>query len=264
MVTEADMKSVTGVLQYVPLFASLPADQLRRVADLAQTRTINAKTLLIRQRTAATTLYVVVGGQIRVSEVTADGQEVLYRFIGPGQMIGGMAAVGGLTYPVTAYAARDSRLLAWNTAAMQRLMEQYPLIARNAMCLMVARIEELQARCVALATQQVRQRIANTLLRLTEQSGRRVPNGILLDMRLSRQDLAEMTGTTLYTASRLLNQWQRDKIITLDQRKILIRKAHDLVRMAEGKESHNVPSTRIGGRVGTGLSTDEIMKLTRK
>ncbi|MGC8539146.1 MAG: Crp/Fnr family transcriptional regulator [Phycisphaerae bacterium] len=236
MVTEADIKSVAGVLQYVPLFASLTADQLRGVADLAQARTIKAKTLLIRQRAAATTLYVVVGGQIRASEITADGQEILYRFIGPGQMIGGMAAVGGLTYPITAHAVRDSRLLAWGTESMQRMMEQYPLIALNAMRLMVARIEELQARYVALATQQVRQRIANTLLRLTEQCGHRAPDGILLDMRLSRQDLAEMTGTTLYTVSRLLNQWQRQNIITLRNRNILIRKPHDLVCIAQADE----------------------------
>ena len=233
MAIEADIPSVVGVLRYVPLFASLTTEERHTIAGLAELRTIKAKTLLIRQRTAATTLYVVIGGQIRVSEITADGHEVLHRFIGPGQMIGGMAAVGGLTYPITAHAVCDSRLLAWNTTSMQRMMEQFPLIALNAMRLMVVRIEELQQRCVALATQQVRQRIAHTILRLTEQSGRRVPDGILLDMRLSRQDLAEMTATTLYTVSRLLNQWQRDKIITLDHRKILIRKAHDLVCIAE-------------------------------
>lgn len=233
MVAEMDISSVVGILRYVPLFVSLTAEQLRAVAGRAELRTIRAKALLIRQRAAATTLYVVIGGQIRVSEVTVDGNEILHRFIGPGQMLGGMAAIGELTYPVTAHGVRDSRLLAWSTGAMHGLIELYPMIGFNAMRLMVARIEELQQRCVELATQQVRQRIARAILRLTEQAGRRVAEGILLDIRLSRQDLAEMTGTTLYTVSRLLNQWQRQKIITLEKRKILIRKPHDLVRIAE-------------------------------
>lgn len=225
-----------GILRHVPLFVSLTTEQLRTVAGRAELRTVKAKTLLIRQRTAATTLYVLAGGQIRVSEITADGHEILHRFIGPGQMIGGMAAVGGLTYPITAHALSESRLLAWNTGTMQKLITLYPVIGFNAMRLMVARIEELQQRCVELATQQVRQRIAHAILRLTQQAGRRATEGILLDIRLSRQDLAQMTGTTLYTVSRLLNQWQRQKIITLEKRKILIRKPHDLVCIAEAEE----------------------------
>ncbi len=225
-----------GILRHVPLFVSLTTEQLRTVAGRAELRTVKAKTLLIRQRTAATTLYVLAGGQIRVSEITADGHEILHRVIGPGQMIGGMAAVGGLTYPITAHALSESRLLAWNTGTMQKLITLYPVIGFNAMRLMVARIEELQQRCVELATQQVRQRIAHAILRLTQQAGRRATEGILLDIRLSRQDLAQMTGTTLYTVSRLLNQWQRQKIITLEKRKILIRKPHDLVCIAEAEE----------------------------
>ncbi len=235
MVDEANLPSIVSLLRYVPLFASLTPEELRVVAGLAEERVIKAKALLIRQGSAATTLYVVISGQIRVSEITADGHEILHRFIRPGQMIGGMAAVGGLTYPITAHVLRDSRLLAWDTATMQQMMRRYLPIAFNAMRLMVARIEEIQECYVALATQQVRQRIANTLLRLTEQCGSRTVEGILLDIRLSRQDLAEMTGTTLYTVSRLLNQWQREKIITLKHRKILIRKPHDLVCIAEAE-----------------------------
>jgi CRP-like cAMP-binding protein len=241
MVAETDIASVMGILRHVPLFASLTTEQLRTVAGRAESRTVKAKTLLIRQRTAATTLYVLTGGQIRVSEITADGNEILHRFIGPGQMIGGMATVGGLTYPVTAHALCESRLLAWNTGTMQKLITLYPMIGFNAMRLMVARIEELQQRCVELATQQVRQRIAHAILRLTQQAGRRDTEGILVDIRLSRQDLAEMTGTTLYTVSRLLNQWQRQKIITLEKHKILIRKPHDLVCIAEAEEVREDP-----------------------
>ncbi|NNM84769.1 MAG: Crp/Fnr family transcriptional regulator [Phycisphaerales bacterium] len=235
----ADINLIVGMLQNVPLFASLTSEQLRSIAGPAELHTIKAKTLLIRQGTVATKLYVVIQGQIRVSELTVAGHEVVHRFIGSGAMLGGMAAVGGLTYLITARAMCESRLLAWGTVTLQRIMECQPQVALNAMRLMVARIEELQERCVALATQKVRQRVAQTILRLTEQNGCRVSDGILLNMRLSRQDLAEMTGTTLYTASRLLNQWQRKKIISLERRKILVRKPHDLVGIAEAGGLHD-------------------------
>lgn len=241
MVLDADIPSVTGVLRYVPLFAGLTTEQLHSVASLAEARRLKAKQSFLRQGSSADVIYVVLGGQIRVSEITSDGHEIIYRFIGPGQMIGGMAAVGGMTYPINARAVRESSLLAWRTDAIQRLMRQHPEIALNAMRLMVQRIEELQRRCLELATEQVRQRVAHTILRLIGQHGRRVARGVLLDLRLSRQDLAKMAGTTLYTASRLLNIWKRRKIIAFDTGRILILRPHELVRLADGPTPEEVP-----------------------
>ena len=144
-----------------------------------------------------------------------------------------MAAVGGMTYPLTATASASSQVLAFSGPVMQRLMERHAALARNAMGLMVQRIGELQQRCVELATQRVEQRMARAIVRLAGQTGRRVAEGVLLDVALSRQDLAEMTGTTLFTVSRRLNQWQKAGGGKIARRRVTVAQLHQLTRRAE-------------------------------
>jgi CRP-like cAMP-binding protein len=91
----------------------------------------------------------------------------------------------------------------------------------------------VQERLRELATERVEQRVARTLLRLARQVGRKVEGGVLIDMPLSRQDLAEMTGTTLYTVSRILSQWEQQHLVETGRERILIRQPHGLVAIAE-------------------------------
>lgn len=190
--------------------------------------------MLFQQEQPATTFYVILTGRVRVTEITPEGHTVLLRFIQGGQMLGGMAALEEMTYPVNAEATQDTVALSWSTSTMTRLMDRHPRIMRNTMRLMVGRIKELQQRSVELATERVEQRVARALLRLVRQAGRRINEGIALDMQLSRQDLAELTGTTLYTVSRVLNRWQDEGLVEVGRQRIVIRKAHPLVEIAEG------------------------------
>jgi CRP-like cAMP-binding protein len=91
----------------------------------------------------------------------------------------------------------------------------------------------MQGRYEELATQQVEQRLARTLLRLVQRAGRRVDAGVLVDVRLSRQELAEMTGTSLFTVSRVLTRWQEAGVIETRRQRVLVRHPHGLVSIAE-------------------------------
>ena len=77
------------------------------------------------------------------------------------------------------------------------------------------RAQEFQSRLREVATERVPQRLAHMLLRLARQAGRPVANGTLIDFPLTRQDLAEMIGTTLYTVSRLLTEWSERGIVEI-------------------------------------------------
>ncbi|MER3457798.1 MAG: hypothetical protein C4309_03385 [Chloroflexota bacterium] len=116
---------------------------------------------------------------------------------------------------------------------MVRLMERTPRLAFNALRLLAGRVQELQDRVRELATERVERRVARTLLRLARQAGRKVENGVLIDLPLSRQDLAEMTGTTLFTVSRVLSRWEQQGLVEAGRERVLIRFPHGLVRIAE-------------------------------
>ncbi len=112
-------------------------------------------------------------------------------------------------------------------------MERYPRLALNALHLLAGQIRDLQERYRALSTERVERRVARALARLTQHAGQKVAGGVLINLPLSREDLAEMTGTTLYTVSRILSRWERDGLVELGRERILIRHPNGLVAIAE-------------------------------
>jgi CRP-like cAMP-binding protein len=188
---------------------------------------------LFRQGAAARHFYVLQRGRIKLTQITPDGQLVLLRLVVPGEAFGGVAALGQRTYPVSAEVAEDCAALSWNGRTMDRLLRAHPQLAINYIELLSERLHDMQARYEELATEQVEQRLARMLLRLVRRAGRRVEAGVLVDVRLSRQELAEMTGTSLFTVSRILNRWQEAGVILSSRQRVLVRQPHGLVSIAE-------------------------------
>jgi CRP-like cAMP-binding protein len=188
---------------------------------------------LFRQGAEAHFFYVLEQGRVKLTQLTADGELVLLRLVVPGEAFGGVAALGQRTYPVSAEAAEDCVAWSWNGRTMDRLLRRHPQLAMNFIAFLAERLHDMQARYEELATEQVEQRLARTLLRLVQRTGRRVEGGVLVDVRLSRQELAEMTGTSLFTVSRILNRWQEAGVIQLRRQRILVRHPHGLVSIAE-------------------------------
>jgi CRP-like cAMP-binding protein len=220
-------------LQQVGLFRDIKPADLDAIVDLARERAVPRDAFFFRQGDPATDLYVLSNGQIKLTQLTPDGQQVLLSFIGPGEIFGGIGALGDAVYPASAQAAQDSAAFAWDSNVLARLMEAYPPLALNAMRHLARRVQELQQRNLELATERVERRIARALLRLASASGRKVEGGVLIDLPLSRQDVAEMTGTTLYTVSRIISGWQEKGIVEAGREKVLIRFPHGLVVIAE-------------------------------
>jgi CRP-like cAMP-binding protein len=112
-------------------------------------------------------------------------------------------------------------------------MEDSSTLALNGLRMVAQRFRDLQRRYKELATERVERRVARTLLRLTRQTGKRTAEGVLLDLPLSRQDLGELTGTTLYTVSRILSRWEQEGLIITGRERVTVRKPHGLVSIAE-------------------------------
>lgn len=166
-------------------------------------------------------------------QVTPAGQQVIMRYISPVKEFGVIAMLSGAVYPVSAQAVDDSTALYWNKASLKELMDQIPGVAINALQTLADRVSEFQDRIRELTTERVERRIARALLRLAQQTGRKVQDGVLVDLLITRQDIAEMTGTTIYTVSRTMSQWETHGIIKSGREKIIIRRPHQLVVIAE-------------------------------
>lgn len=217
------------------LFREINTESLDLALASALQRSIEDDGYFFMQGDPATHAYVLVQGRVKMTQVTPNGQQITLRIITPGQTYGGVSLLNpDLGYPASAQAAQDSVALAWDTRSLRALVAKDPTVSFNVMKLMHGYITELQDRQSALTSEKVEQRIARTLLKLAAQSGRKVAEGILIDIPLSRQDVAEMTGTTLFTVSRTLKVWERQGLLYVGRERVVIREPHGLVRIADG------------------------------
>jgi CRP-like cAMP-binding protein len=185
-------------------------------------------------------LYVITSERVKLSQVTLDGQQIIVDYFGAGDGLGIIMALTNMAYPLTAEAVEACTAVAWHRDTMKDLMRQHAQLAFNGMEMIGHRFVQLQERFQEVATQRVEQRIARAILRIVRQFGKRIDDGILIDMPLSRQDLAEMTGTNLYNVSRIMSKWEQAAIISSSRKQIVLCKAHELVMIAEDLQVQSI------------------------
>jgi CRP-like cAMP-binding protein len=223
-----------SLIQSLPLFSAMDAAELDEVIAQATALRIPKGTAVFEQGEAAKNFFVLLNGRLKVVKTLPAGQQVVIRFVAPGDIYGIAKALNRKDYPATAAALVDSVTLAWDMAIWDDFMARHPAFARNVMQMMGRRIEEAHTKLQVMSTQDVEHRVAHTILRLVTQSGRKVDEGVLIDFPLSRQDIAEATGTTLHSVSRVLSAWENVGLVVVGRRKVIVCDTERLARVAEG------------------------------
>jgi len=225
-----------SLLTGLPPFRKLARPQIREILDAAQALRFDAGMPVFSEGMPVDRFFLLLDGHIRVIRTTAGGEQIIALHIAPGQLFGIGAALGHKAYPATAMTADDCVVLAWPNRLWAEFTARHDGFATETYKVVGARVGEMNNRIVEMATQQVEQRIANAVLRLVTQMGRKVEGGIEIGIPITRQNISEMTGTTLHTVSRLLSAWERDGIVMSERRKITVTAPHRLVLLsgAEG------------------------------
>jgi len=217
-----DSKTDIGILARTEIFRSLSDEALDEVWRLASRKRLARREVLYHQGDAALNLYVVVVGRLRAAQTTEEGNQIALRYLGPGELSGYAVLAGIPNYPGTVVAIEDTHLFAWPASAMRQLMGRHSQIALNAVAVLGSRYQETQLRLRELSSETVEHRIAHALLRLADQAGRRTAQGIEICFPLSRQDIAELAGTTLHTVSRTLSAWEKEGMVLTTHRHVVV------------------------------------------
>ena len=223
-----------SLVEGLPLFTGLAPEQIDQLLQEAQSVRYPKGTNVFQQDEEAHSFFILLHGHLRVFKLTPDGQQVVVRFVAPGEVFGVAMAIGRKTYPATATAVVDSIALLWPSAAWPRLVATHPGLAVNTLQTVGSRLQDAHTRVVEMSTEQVERRIAHALLRLAQQSGRKVETGVEIDFPITRQDVAEMTGATLFTVSRVLSAWESQGLVEGGRQRIVVREPHKLFMLAEG------------------------------
>ncbi len=187
----------------------------------------------------ASHFYVVAAGYIKLLRHTLSGQDVLLDILGPGDFFGALPGVGGANgdglYADSAQAQTAACALTVSGADLREILQNYPGAALRLLEITAARLQQAQETIHQLSALNSEQRIAATLLKLAAKVGRERPEegDVLIGMPLSRQDMADMTGATVETASRVLSSFRKGEVIRSGRQWIALRDVAALERLAE-------------------------------
>ena len=227
------MKTTPLDLRQVDVLREAPEADLMMIAGQAIERSVEEGEFFFFQGDPAAYLYILTDGRAKLTQSSAAGQQVSLRVINEWQMFGALGAVRQeSTYPATAQALESSTALAIRSSFLKEMMETRPYLSTGLMRLMTNYIQEMQARYRELATEKVERRIARSLLRLADQLGKKNQDGFI-EIDFSRQEMAEMSGTTLFSVSRTLSEWERLGLVETGRERVVIRNAHGIVKVAE-------------------------------
>jgi CRP/FNR family transcriptional regulator len=156
---------------------------------------------------------VVVSGRVKIVKMTPAGKDVILEIFATGDPFGAVAAYEGRAFPASAIALEDTVCLLTPRVEFFALLEQHPSLVRGLLLGLTQRLVELTNRLTEMTGSRVEARFARLFLKLADSIGRPSSEGTLIPMPLSRQELADLTGTTIETCIRIMSRWGKDDIV---------------------------------------------------
>ena len=206
-------EAIDAVLQITPVFRKLAADDRLTVAAVAAIRRYDKGELIFDQGAPSDDFYTIASGRVKIFKRFASGKELIIEVFGQGDPLGAIATYDGRPFPASAAALEDTVCVVIARAAFFTLLEQHPSLVRGLLAGMTVRLVELTNRIGELSGGRVEPRFARLFLKLGSQMGREDRGGIFIPLALSRQELADMTGTTIETAIRIMSRWGKQDVV---------------------------------------------------
>lgn len=200
-----------------PLYRRLSEEDRVRVAAVAELRAYSRGQSLFSEGDPSSLLFTLVDGRVKMVKILPAGKEVILEIFGPGDPVGAVAAFESLPYPASAVALEDTRAIVVRSAAFFRLLETCPTLVKGLLVGLSFRLVDLTRRIAEVAGSRVEARFGHLFLKLADRLGQTEGNAIFIPLVLSRQDLADLTGTTIETAIRIMSRWNKEGVIATEK-----------------------------------------------
>jgi CRP-like cAMP-binding protein len=201
------------------LFAGISPEDCVKIVATAQLRTYPAGKTVFFEGDAVRQVILLISGCVKLSQTGFQGQEVILRLVGPGDTICA-ECFPRFNHCSTAQTMRASSALVWEASQFEAVADRFPILARNISCVLLRTLNQLEVRFREICTEKVAPRLSSELVRLVNQVGQQ-SNGHV-EIAISQRDLAQLTGTTLFTVSRILGQWEEQGIVKPQRQGVLI------------------------------------------
>lgn len=219
-------------LKKIELFKNLSDDELRELEPYLITTTYKKKDDIFTEGDAPEWFYIVSSGKVKVTKISHDGKEIILEIISPHDIFGGVAVLRNIPYPANAVAMEDTETLKISRKNLMRLVDRFPNLMFCIAIQLGDRMKSSYDSLKNIALERVEARIAALLLKLGNKVGVETKEGLMIDMRLTKQDVADMVGTTVETSIRTFSKFKKDKLVMDSGGKIIIRDREGLMRFS--------------------------------
>jgi len=223
------------VLKKSKFFAPISEVTRKEIARLFTEEKFNRDDYIFFEGDKPEWLFIVKEGKVKLVKHSDTGKDVILQVFAPGEMFGETALFDHQPYLASAQAMEPTVILKLSRQDFLRFFGRHPFVATEMIMQLGRQLQEAHATIKSLAVDRVEQRIANILLKLADKLGINEEEGVLLNISLTRQDLADMAGTTVETAIRVMSRFTKNKVIKSQGGKILILNLRSLREISIGK-----------------------------
>ena len=211
------MSAVAQALRTASLYRGLSEEDRQRLAEVALVRSWDKGQTIFNEGDPADFLLTVLAGRVKIVKLQPSGKEVILEIFGPGDPVGAVVAYEGRPFPASAIALENTSCLLVRRGPFFALLEKHPTLVRGLLSTFTRRIVELAQRIPEVAGSRVETRFAHLFLKLADRVGQARGAGVFIPMALSRQELADLTGTTIETCIRLMSRWGKEGVVETEK-----------------------------------------------
>lgn len=227
------LSRAADLLQTTPVFRKLSAEDRARLLPHARVREYRKGDEIFAEGTPSDKFYVIASGRVKIFKMTPAGKDVILEIFGVGDPLGAVAVYEGWPFPASAVALEDTTCVTIERSAFFALLETHPTLVRGLLLGLTQRLVELTNRLAELSGTRIEPRFARLFLKLAGEMGRPAAGGTFIALPLSRQELADLTGTTIETAIRIMSRWGKQRVVVTEKDGFLLVDAKSLHTLAD-------------------------------
>ena len=228
-----NLDQLDALLAATPVFRKLSPQDRRTVAQHASLKRYEKGDTIFEQATPSDAFYTIASGRVKIFKMLPTGKDLILEVFGKGDPLGAVAAYDGRPFPASAIALEETVCVVIPRPVFFRLLEEHPSLVRGLMLGLTVRLVELTNRLAELSGSRIEPRFARLFIKLAAEMGRQERGGIFVPLALSRQELADMTGTTIETAIRIMSRWGKEEIVRTEKDGFVILDRRSLDETAE-------------------------------
>lgn len=213
---------IIKTLKKSTIFSLLSNDELKKISKYFHERTFENNETIFHEGDSSENFYVVAEGSVKIVKHTVMGKDIILEVMSPGDIFGGVAVLDRRPYPAAAHAMSSTTVIRINRQDLLAIMEDYPILKLEIVKYFSDRLRDAHEMLKNIATERVERRIASLLLKLSEKVGKEEKGFRKIDFALTRQEIAEMVGTTVETCIRTMSKFQKQGLVKSVNGKISI------------------------------------------